>query len=57
MAASGSEPKMTTLAISSPLLALLSGIVILIVPRVLNYVVAAYLIATGLIGLFPHIIG
>jgi hypothetical protein len=57
MAASGSEPKMTTLSISSPLLALLSGIVILIVPRVLNYVVAAYLIATGLIGLFPHIIG
>ena len=48
---------MTTLAISSPLLALLSGIVILVVPRVLNYVVAAYLIATGLIGLFPHIIG
>jgi len=34
-----------------PLIALLAGIVILLVPRVLNYVVAAYLIVDGLIGL------
>lgn len=48
---------MTMLAISSPLLALIAGIVILVVPKVLNYVVAAYLILIGLIGLFPHLLG
>lgn len=36
----------------APLLALLAGIVILIVPRLLNYVVAFYLIVIGLLGLF-----
>ena len=34
-----------------PLVALLAGIVILLVPRVLNYVVAIYLILTGLLDL------
>ena len=36
-----------------PLLALVAGIVILIAPRLLNYIVAVYLILIGLIGLFP----
>ncbi len=36
-----------------PLLALIAGILILIAPRLLNYVVALYLIAIGLIGLLP----
>jgi hypothetical protein len=36
----------------APLLALIAGIIILIVPRVLNYVVAIYLILIGLLGLF-----
>jgi hypothetical protein len=36
----------------SPFLALLAGILILIVPRILNYVVAVYLILIGLIGIF-----
>ena len=35
-----------------PFLALLAGILILIVPRILNYVVAIYLILIGLIGIF-----
>lgn len=35
----------------SPLLALIAGIAILIVPRLLNYIVAIYLILIGLIGL------
>lgn len=35
-----------------PLLSLIAGILILIVPRLLNYIVAVYLIAIGLIGLF-----
>jgi hypothetical protein len=34
-----------------PVVALVAGALILLVPRVLNYVVAAYLILTGLIGL------
>jgi len=36
----------------APLVALLAGILILIVPRLLNYIVALYLILTGLLGLF-----
>jgi Protein of unknown function (DUF3096) len=35
----------------SPIIALLAGILILIVPRLLNYIVAVYLILVGLIGL------
>ena len=36
----------------SPFIALLAGILILIRPRLLNYIVAIYLILVGLIGLF-----
>ncbi len=35
----------------SPLAALIAGILILIMPRLLNYVVAFYLILIGLIGI------
>ncbi|BCF97776.1 hypothetical protein PPGU19_023450 [Paraburkholderia sp. PGU19] len=35
-----------------PLVALIAGILILIVPRLLNFIVALYLIIIGLIGLF-----
>jgi hypothetical protein len=35
-----------------PLVALIAGILILIMPRLLNYIVALYLIITGLLGLF-----
>jgi len=38
-----------------PLIALLAGVLILIVPRLLNYIVAAYLIIAGLLGLFGDI--
>lgn len=34
-----------------PLVALLAGIIILLVPRILNYVIAIYLIVIGIIGL------
>ena len=37
---------------AGPFLALIAGILILIVPRILNYVVAIYLILVGLIGIF-----
>jgi hypothetical protein len=39
-----------------PLVALLAGIFILIVPRLLNYIVAIYLIVIGLSGLWPHLL-
>jgi hypothetical protein len=40
-----------TVAHITPLAALIAGILILIVPRLLNYVVAIYLILIGLTGL------
>ena len=39
----------------APLISLLAGILILVVPRMLNYIVAAYLIVAGLVGLFGDI--
>jgi len=36
----------------APLVSLIAGILILIMPRLLNYIVALYLIVIGLIGLF-----
>jgi hypothetical protein len=38
-----------------PLIALVAGILILIMPRILNFVVAIYLIIIGLTGLWPHL--
>jgi hypothetical protein len=35
-----------------PVVALIAGVLILIVPRLLNYIVAIYLIIIGLIGIF-----
>ena len=36
----------------APLVSLIAGILILVAPRLLNYIVAVYLIVIGLIGLF-----
>lgn len=38
----------------APLVALIAGIAILIVPRLLNYIVAAYLIIIGTLGLLGY---
>jgi hypothetical protein len=40
-----------TVAHVTPLVALIAGILILIVPRLLNYIVAIYLIFIGVMGL------
>ena len=40
-----------TAAHITPLVALIAGILILVMPRLLNYVVAIYLIIVGLMGL------
>jgi hypothetical protein len=40
----------------TPLVALLAGILILVIPRLLNLIVALYLILIGLLGLAPHLL-
>ena len=42
---------MITFAHLQPIVALIAGVLILIIPRLLNFIVAAYLIVVGLIGL------
>lgn len=37
-----------------PLVALIAGILILLMPRLLNYIVAIYLIVNGILGLMPR---
>jgi hypothetical protein len=46
---------MLTAVVIQPLVALIAGILILIVPRLLNYIVAIYLILVGVVGLLPHL--
>jgi len=41
----------------TPLISLIAGVLILIVPRLLNYIVAIYLIIVGLMGVFPQLAG
>jgi hypothetical protein len=38
----------------APLLALIAGIIILVVPKMLNYIVAIYLIAIGVLGILGY---
>ncbi|MAZ16748.1 MAG: DUF3096 domain-containing protein [Ahrensia sp.] len=46
---------MTEVVFLQPLMALIAGGLILVFPRILNYVVAGYLILFGLAGLYPHV--
>lgn len=39
------------------ILSLVMGMLILVFPRILNYLVAAYLIIIGILGLLPYITG
>jgi Protein of unknown function (DUF3096) len=45
---------MANIILVQPIVALIAGVLILIMPRLLNYIVAFYLIVVGLIGLFGH---
>ena len=40
----------------TPLISLIAGVLILVMPRLLNYIVALYLILVGVIGLFPQLL-
>ena len=44
------------IVVIQPLVALIAGILILLIPRLLNYVIAIYLILIGIIGLWPRLI-
>jgi Protein of unknown function (DUF3096) len=46
-----------SMLVLTPLVALIAGLLILVIPRLLNYIVAIYLIIIGLLGLFPHLAG
>ena len=46
---------MLSLVVIQPLVALLVGVLILIVPRLLSTLIALYLIFIGLAGLFPNL--
>jgi hypothetical protein len=45
---------MTMTVSVGPIIALIAGILILVMPRLLNYIVALYLILIGVLGLFSH---
>ena len=45
-----------TFAHLQPLVALLAGILILLMPRLLNFIVAVYLIIVGVTGLWPRLL-
>ena len=47
----GKEGGMQMYIALQPLVALIAGILILIMPRLLNYIVAIYLIVIGILGL------
>jgi hypothetical protein len=49
--------EMNVVSFTPPLFAFIAGILILILPRLLNYVVAIYLILIGIVGLFPTFLG
>jgi hypothetical protein len=47
------ERKDKTMTVSlAPIISLIAGVLILVMPRLLNYIVALYLIVIGLLGLF-----
>ena len=50
------EMDMGFVMVGPPLISLLAGISILLWPRLLNYIVAFYLILFGLVGLLPLVV-
>jgi hypothetical protein len=55
--ATGGFPAMTiSLVHLQPLVALIAGILILLIPRLLNFIVAIYLIIIGVTGLWPNLL-
>lgn len=49
------KPRAMDPVLLNPLIALVAGVLILLMPKILNYVIAIYLIAIGIIGLAQHL--
>jgi hypothetical protein len=49
------NPMTVNVILLQPLVALIAGILILVIPRLLNIIVALYLIIIGLSGLWPRL--
>jgi hypothetical protein len=47
---------MVNVLVLQPVIALVAGILILLIPRLLNIIVAVYLIVIGVSGLWPHLL-
>ena len=47
---------MLDIVLVQPLVALIIGILILVMPRLLSFLVAIYLIVVGVTGLWPHVL-
>lgn len=52
----GNTPMSIDTIVLQPAVALVAGILILLVPRLLNLIVAIYLIFVGAAGLWPHLL-
>jgi hypothetical protein len=48
------HPMHITPGMIQPLIALVAGVLVLIQPKLLNYIVAIYLIVVGVLGLAPY---
>jgi Protein of unknown function (DUF3096) len=55
LASGSSRGNALEIIVIQPIVALIAGILILIVPRLLNYIVAVYLILVGITGLLGHV--
>ena len=44
-----------SLVVLQPLVALIAGILIMLIPRLLHIIVGIYLILIGVVGLWPHL--
>jgi hypothetical protein len=47
---------MVNILLLQPVVALVAGVLILLIPRLLNFIVAVYLIIIGISGLWPHLL-
>jgi hypothetical protein len=52
----GEQHMAFNLVFVTPVVSLVAGVLILIVPRLLSYIVALYLIFIGATGLWPHLL-
>jgi hypothetical protein len=56
LATSGANAMTISVIALQPLVALIAGILILVIPRLLNIIVAIYLIIIGVTGLWPQLL-